>query len=188
VLWITRGRRWTQSLSSPARAIVDLPCEESRVYSRYLCFSRSSSLLLPLPPEANSTMATALLAALPPSLGCPFSSKDAYTTNFKASLSCPISRPAPPPSLKVSSPSESFDYPPPLLSLLPHPLESSPVASTSHVAYTTNRLPAIDEASIELHNALHAFAPSGVDYAAKEYGEAFNWGELRLGTEVKREW
>ncbi|KAH8119495.1 hypothetical protein DFH11DRAFT_449690 [Phellopilus nigrolimitatus] len=93
-------------------------------------------------------------------------------------------------------------YLPPLISALPssstavdpaHPaaLQQDQYpgrASPPAVLTTATRLPEIDPVSLSLHRALHYFQPLSEKYAATPYGEAFNWGELRLPEDEEREW
>lgn len=84
-------------------------------------------------------------------------------------------------------PSSDVLYLPPLLSLLPITAES-PEESSPEIMYTLSRLPQVDEASVALHRALHAFQPITENYATEPYEESFNWKALRLPKEVQREW
>lgn len=97
------------------------------------------------------------------------------------------------PDLRPVVPPPELLYLPPLLSLLPSqtpPLENTKPFSFEKptVGFTTSRLPRVDEASVALHYALHAFQPTTTDYAYAPYDEAFNWGGLELPEEVEREW
>lgn len=81
-------------------------------------------------------------------------------------------------------------YLPPLLSSLPdrYALEEPSLKSSFPPLVTDTRLPDIDPASLSLHKALHHFKPSSPDYANTDYGQAFNWSELRLPKNEEREW
>lgn len=72
-------------------------------------------------------------------------------------------------------------YLPPLLSPLPTTLAKArrrigPTAEELDNFQT--RLPDIDPASLDLHEALHHFKPVDGNYAARPYDEAFNWDDL----------
>jgi hypothetical protein len=89
-------------------------------------------------------------------------------------------------------------YLPPLLSRLPSqdvlPLPSSSVVDSAFrfdkpgISYTKSFLPSIDQASLDLHRALHHFRPTSAGYASRPYAQAFNWDELELPEETEREW
>ena len=87
-------------------------------------------------------------------------------------------------------------YLPPMLSSLPegvahpgYPL-SSPASTPGAPGprSTESRLPTIDQASLALHHALHAFRPASGEYSTLPYAEAFNWAELELPADEEREW
>jgi hypothetical protein len=63
-----------------------------------------------------------------------------------------------------------------------------PSLNSSSAVLTTARLPNIDPTSVSLHKALHRFKPLTSDYAITDYGQAFNWAELRLPKDEEREW
>ena len=87
-------------------------------------------------------------------------------------------------------------YLPPMLSSLPegvtHPgYPLSAPASTPGAPgprSTESRLPTIDQASLALHRALHAFRPASSEYSKLSYPAAFNWDELELPEDEEREW
>ena len=81
-------------------------------------------------------------------------------------------------------------YLPPLLSSLPdrHSAADTPLKSSFPPIVTETRLPDIDPVSLSLHKALHNFKPTSPDYANTDYGQAFNWSELRLPINEEREW
>jgi hypothetical protein len=87
------------------------------------------------------------------------------------------------PSPNSIIPSDPILYLPPLLSPLPtsipHHKHHGPNEET--LSNFETRLPDIDPASLELHQALHSFTPVDAGYAAKHYDEAFNWDELVSG-------
>lgn len=145
--------------------------------------------------------------------GCPFN-KPSGVNNFLPSDRTQISSPStfdlPPP--QVPSPlsfpevlkgrTTPLLYLPPLLSRLP--VTSSPATPTVStpeedakrafsfedpcVGLTQSSLPAIDDASVALHNALFKFRPTTENYYYLPYAESFNWNELVLPVEVQREW
>lgn len=84
------------------------------------------------------------------------------------------------PSPNSIIPSDPILYLPPLLSPLPtsipHHKHHGP--NEEILSNFETRLPDIDPASLELHQALHSFTPIDADYAAKHYDEAFNWDDL----------
>ncbi|KAG8899485.1 hypothetical protein FRB99_006690 [Tulasnella sp. 403] len=87
----------------------------------------------------------------------------------------------------LSRPSEPVLYLPPLLSSLPPSYPHIEPPSEQPPLHTETRLPDIDPASLSLHRALHHFKPR-VGYASLPYDTAFNWNELILPEEDKREW
>lgn len=107
-----------------------------------------------------------------------------------------VLKPIPPTSLPdatSSSSLSSFPVLPPLISRLPPALLASPSTPVPtpapSVGYTESHLPAVDEASLALHHALHKFHVIDVEhYANAPYDQAFNWSELKLPEEVVREW
>jgi hypothetical protein len=84
------------------------------------------------------------------------------------------------PSPNSIIPSDPILYLPPLLSPLPtsipHHKHHGP--NDEILSNFETRLPDIDPASLELHQALHSFTPVDAGYAAKHYDEAFNWDDL----------
>jgi hypothetical protein len=59
---------------------------------------------------------------------------------------------------------------------------------TPSIGYTTSFLPSIDQASLDLHRAMHHFRPVSRYYASEPYIHAFNWDEIVLSEETEREW
>ncbi|SCZ89639.1 BZ3500_MvSof-1268-A1-R1_Chr9g10511 [Microbotryum saponariae] len=164
-----------------------------------------------------SNLGTFALSTIPPACrieatGCPFSLNTASEPEFAfADLRCPISGsqleartsaerggststsrsrvPTGFPDLR-RTPSAELLYLPPLLSLLPPATEENALrdVTNTRVGYTRSHLPSIDEASIALHHALHAFQPKTDDYAYEPYDEAFNFDEIKLPVHLEREW
>jgi len=89
----------------------------------------------------------------------------------------------------LANPASTILYLPPLLSSLPHELGIiSDVSQERRPMLTKTHLPDIDPVSLSLHKALHHFRPANADYARLPYEEAFNWSELELPEDEKREW
>lgn len=99
----------------------------------------------------------------------------------------------PSPAADGQIPPDPILYLPPLLSPLPARVQP-PSSSTSSglrpgskaaedlidkelLSFET-RLPDIDPASLELHQALHGLKPVDGDYASRPYDRAFNWADL----------
>ena len=60
---------------------------------------------------------------------------------------------------------------------------------SSAIGYTESHLPDIDQVSLALHYALYKFKVLDLEhYATALYESAFNWNELILPVEMKREW
>ena len=86
-------------------------------------------------------------------------------------------------------------YLPPMLSSLPegvthpgYPLSPASTPGAPGPRSTESRLPTIDQASLALHHALHAFRPASGEYSRLPYADAFNWDELELPADEEREW
>ena len=92
-------------------------------------------------------------------------------------------------SKTLISPAEPILYLPPLLSSLPvgYSHVPQPHAHYGHIDLE-NRLPEIDDLSLALHKALHAFHPLTDEYSVTPYPDAFNWGELSLPEDAESEW
>ncbi|SGY13781.1 BQ5605_C010g05974 [Microbotryum silenes-dioicae] len=126
-------------------------------------------------------------------LRCPISGTPARTSALKRGGSTSTSRSRAPtgfPDLR-RTPSAELLYLPPLLSLLPPTTEKNALKDITNTRvgyYTRSHLPSIDEASIALHHALHAFQPKTDQYAYEPYDEAFNFDEIKLPVHLEREW
>jgi hypothetical protein len=123
--------------------------------------------------SAKSTPLSSSSGAVPPGSGSlprP-SPSDIYQTHHHL-----------PPNETSLIPSSPILYLPPLLSPLPVHVsrQSPPRDGPSHevLAEFATRLPDIDPASLDLHQALHHFRPLKGGYALEPYQEAFNWSEL----------
>lgn len=73
-------------------------------------------------------------------------------------------------------------YLPPLLSPLPTAIAANHkhlhAPTHEELATFNTRLPNIDPASLDLHQALHHFQPVDEHYAQRPYDQAFNWDQL----------
>jgi len=92
------------------------------------------------------------------------------------------------PTAADSVPSEPVLYLPPLLSPLPSSIQHKHHAPHELLSDFETRLPDIDPASLALHQALHHLRPLDRHYAARQYSDAFNWGQLNLPKDISREW